>query len=119
MSEESGLHAPGQVDHASDFFQRGRAVEHPAQAVIRQRLEPFAHRHIPNVTRGRALRELQKMNQRFPGKYITRVFYTAKGPEIIQIFSKANMQEKAEVIRIMSEVDPSNASDYEKINEEK
>ncbi|MBK9452310.1 MAG: DUF4835 family protein [Bacteroidetes bacterium] len=66
-----------------------------------------------------ALRELQKMNQRFPGKYITRVFYTAKGPEIIQIFSKANMQEKAEVIRIMSEVDPSNASDYEKINEEK
>ena len=59
------------------------------------------------------------MNQRFPGKYITRVFYTAKGPEIIQIFSKANMQEKAEVIRIMSEVDPSNASDYEKINEEK
>jgi hypothetical protein len=66
-----------------------------------------------------ALRELQKMNQRFPGKYITRVFYTAKSAEIIQIFSKANMQEKAEVIRIMSEVDPSNANDYEKMNDEK
>jgi hypothetical protein len=77
-----------------------------------------------NLATGRAsilaaLRELQKMNQRYPAKYITRVFITAKSNEIIEIFQKANMQEKSEVIRIMSEVDPANAADYEKIKEEK
>jgi hypothetical protein len=66
-----------------------------------------------------ALRELQKLNQRYPAKYITRVFITAKSNEIVDIFRKGNMAEKAELIRIMSEVDPANASDYEKINQEK
>lgn len=66
-----------------------------------------------------ALRELQKLNQRYPAKYVTRIFYTAKTNEIVQMFGKANMQEKSEVIRIMSEVDPGNAQDYEKIREEK
>jgi hypothetical protein len=78
-----------------------------------------------NPTNGRAsilaaLRELQKLNVRFPAKYVTRVVYTAKQTEIIDIFKKGgNMAEKTEVIKIMSEVDPSNASDYEKIREEK
>lgn len=77
-----------------------------------------------NVNGGRtailgALRELQKMNQRYPAKYITRVFYTAKSNEIIDIFKKGNIQEQSEVIRIMSEVDPANAADYEKIKGEK
>ncbi|MFM2377005.1 MAG: hypothetical protein RLZZ165_2102 [Bacteroidota bacterium] len=66
-----------------------------------------------------AIKELQKLNQRFPAKYITRVFYTAKSQEIIQIFQKGNMQEKSEVVRIMSEIDPGNAQDYEKIRQEK
>jgi Domain of unknown function (DUF4835) len=66
-----------------------------------------------------AIRELQKLNQRFPAKYITRVFYTAKSQEIIQIFQKGNIQEKSEVVRIMSEIDPGNAQDYEKIRQEK
>jgi hypothetical protein len=66
-----------------------------------------------------ALRELQKMNQRYPAKYITRVFITAKSNEIIEIFQKGNIQEKSEVIRIMTEVDPANAADYEKIKDEK
>lgn len=77
-----------------------------------------------NMTLGRtailgALRELQKLNQRYPAKYITRIFVTAKSSEIIDIFRKANMAEKAELIRIMSEIDPANGSDYEKINQEK
>lgn len=77
-----------------------------------------------NLATGRAavlgaLRELQKMNQRYPAKYVTRVFITAKQTEIIDMFQKANMNEKTEVVRIMSEVDPANASDYEKIKEEK
>ncbi len=77
-----------------------------------------------NLSTGRAatlgaLRELQKLNQRYPAKYITRVFITAKSTEIINMFRKGTMPEKTEVIKIMSEVDPSNASDYEKIREEK
>jgi Domain of unknown function (DUF4835) len=75
-----------------------------------------------NTARGAvlgALRELQKLNQRYPAKYFTRIFITAKITELIEMFKKANMQEKAELIKIMSEVDPANASDYEKIKEEK
>jgi hypothetical protein len=77
-----------------------------------------------NVTTGRgavlgALRELQKLNQRYPAKYLTRIFITAKSTEIIDMFQKANMAEQTEVIKIMSEVDPANASDYEKIKAEK
>jgi hypothetical protein len=66
-----------------------------------------------------ALRELQKLNQRYPAKYVTRLFITAKSQEIIDMFQKGNMAEKTEVVKIMSEVDPANASDYEKIKEEK
>jgi hypothetical protein len=66
-----------------------------------------------------ALKEMQKINQRYPAKYITRVFITAKQNEIIDLFRNGNMTEKADVIRIMSELDPANASDYEKIKEEK
>mgnify|MGYP003691746965 CR=1 FL=1 len=66
-----------------------------------------------------ALRELQKLNQRYPAKYITRVFLTAKSSEIIDIFRRGNMAEKGELVRIMSELDPANASNYEKVNQEK
>lgn len=66
-----------------------------------------------------ALRELQKLNQRYPAKYITRVFLTAKSSEIIDIFRRGNMAEKGELVRIMSELDPANAGDYEKINQDK
>jgi len=39
----------------------------------------------------------------------------AKRDEIINIFSKGSPQEKTKVANIMREVDPANASKYEKI----
>jgi Domain of unknown function (DUF4835) len=66
-----------------------------------------------------ALREVQKLNQRYPAKYFTRIFITAKINELIEMFKQANMAEKTELIKIMTEVDPANASDYEKIRDEK
>jgi hypothetical protein len=77
-----------------------------------------------NVGLGRAsvisaIKELQKLNQRFPAKFITRVFMTAKSAEIIEIFKKADMRDKSAIIPILLEIDPANANEYEAIRAEK
>lgn len=59
-----------------------------------------------------ALRDLQVVNQRYPAKYITRVFVTAKSPEILSIFEKAAVQEKRDLLAIMEKLDPAHTSDY-------
>jgi hypothetical protein len=66
-----------------------------------------------------AIKELQKINQRFPAKYVVRVFLTAKSAEIIEIFRNADMRDKAVLVPIMEEIDPANASDYQAIRQEK
>jgi hypothetical protein len=66
-----------------------------------------------------ALKELQKINQRFPAKYIVRVFLNAKSAEIIEMFRNADMRDKATLIPLMQEIDPANSSDYEAIRAEK
>lgn len=66
-----------------------------------------------------ALKELQKLNQRYPAKYITRVFITAKSPEIVDMFKKADMRDKRQLIAIMDQLDPANASEYQSILQEK
>lgn len=77
-----------------------------------------------NVGLGRAsvisaIKELQKLNQRFPAKFITRVFMTAKSAEIVEIFKKADMRDKSTIIPILLEIDPANANEYEAIRAEK
>ncbi len=63
----------------------------------------------------RALRDLQVVNQRYPAKYITRTFITAKSPEILQMFEKAETQEKRELVAIMEKLDPAHTDDYQNL----
>ncbi len=62
-----------------------------------------------------ALRDLQVVNQRYPAKYITRAFITAKSPEILQIFEKAEIQEKRDLVPIMEKLDPAHTDDYQNL----
>ncbi|MEM0999872.1 MAG: DUF4835 family protein [Bacteroidota bacterium] len=66
-----------------------------------------------------ALKELQKLNQRYPAKYITRVFITAKQQEIQDIFRKADMAQKRQLVEVMDKLDPANSSDYQEILKER
>ncbi len=62
-----------------------------------------------------SLREMQRLNQRYPGKFITRVFLTAKAPEIVDIFREADLRDKQQLIQIMDPLDPARGSEYAEI----
>ena len=68
---------------------------------------PMARKTILN-----SLREMQRLNQRYPGKFITRVFLTAKSAEIVDIFREADLRDKQQLIKIMDPLDPARSDDY-------
>lgn len=51
-----------------------------------------------------------------PNSMIMNVFFTAKNDELIQIFSKAEPNEKQAIIQKLSDIDPVNGSKYQQIN---
>jgi hypothetical protein len=65
-----------------------------------------------------AIDNLKNVHRRKPGSFLMSLYTTAKGDEIISIFSEAFPDEKARVYNIMKEVDPANSSKYEKIMKE-
>jgi hypothetical protein len=72
---------------------------------------------VENVQKGRAavtdaLRLVQKVHEAEPNSFNTRLFFTAKNDEIIKLYSKAEAQEKEQVITILETVDPANANKY-------
>ncbi len=62
-----------------------------------------------------ALEDLKNIHRRKPGSFLMTLYTTAKGDEIVNIFSEGFPDEKARVFNIMKEVDPANSSKYEKI----
>jgi len=64
-----------------------------------------------------ALRDIQKVFRRRPNIYILQMFFDSKSDELVNIFSKSYPDERNRVMTILSEVDPSNGSKYEKITE--
>jgi len=62
-----------------------------------------------------ALKKLRKVNQDKPGSFTLSVFFLAKSDEIINIFSQANQDEKAQVVNLLSEIDPANSNKYQMI----
>ncbi len=64
-----------------------------------------------------ALRDVQKVFRRRPNIYILQMFFDSKADELVNIFSKSYPDERNRVMTILSEVDPSNGSKYEKITE--
>ena len=62
-----------------------------------------------------ALKKLRKVNQDKPLSFSLAVFFLAKADEIINIFSQANPDEKAQIINLLAEIDPANSNKYERI----
>ncbi len=71
-----------------------------------------------NSSKGRkaiaaALPELLKIDKQKQGSVLNQVFFTTKSDEIINIFSKADPQEKIKLYNLMVEIDPANITKYE------
>ena len=98
----------------NDLLDNSLAKVHNVYYVYhRQGLDKMAQNiQLARRTILQSLREMQKVNQRYPGKFITRVFVTAKSPEIIDLFKKAEMQDRRALVGVMEKLDPANSSDY-------
>lgn len=73
-----------------------------------------------NVQKGRekvleSIRITQKVHQIEPNSFNVRLWYTAKADELIKLFSKAEQNEKNEVVTLLEVIDPANANRYGQI----
>ncbi|WP_163707168.1 type IX secretion system protein PorD [Mangrovibacterium lignilyticum] len=64
------------------------------------------------------LRLLQRIFRNRPNLYIFPIFFDAKADELVNIFSGSYPDEKNRVLAILTEIDPSNGTKYEKIKED-
>jgi len=62
-----------------------------------------------------AINYLEQANRARSNLFLLQLTLDAKRDEIINVFSKGSPQEKTRVVNILREVDPANASKYEKI----
>ena len=58
---------------------------------------------------------IREANRARPSAIIISSFMDAKSDELINIFSKGNQKEKTDAVEILSDINPSQASRYEKI----
>jgi len=65
-----------------------------------------------------ALRLLQQVNQQRTALFLMTIIAQTKQQEIINIFKEGTPTEKQQVIQIMRQIDPSNTSKYEAINQQ-
>ncbi|HNF47924.1 MAG TPA: DUF4835 family protein [Chitinophagales bacterium] len=63
-----------------------------------------------------SLNMLQKIQQDNPNLTPLLSFFDAKSSELINIYSKADMSEKAIAVQLLSSIDPTNAEKYKQIN---
>ena len=62
-----------------------------------------------------SMRGVQQVFRRRPSTYILQLFFDAKSDELVNIFSQSYPDERNRVMAILNEVDPSNASKYQRI----
>ncbi|WP_016778319.1 DUF4835 family protein [Anaerophaga thermohalophila] len=62
-----------------------------------------------------SLKLLRDVYRREPSSYALQVFFDAKQKELINIFSESFSMEKAEVVNILSEINPTNADAYQEM----
>ena len=72
---------------------------------------------VDNVQKGRAevtkaLTMIEKVHKAEPNSFNTRLYFTAKNDEIIKLYSKAESQEREEVITLLETIDPANSNKY-------
>lgn len=62
-----------------------------------------------------SLELLQQVYRRSPSSFALQVFFDAKQKELVNIFSESFSMEKAEVVNILTEINPTNSDEYEKL----
>jgi len=62
-----------------------------------------------------SLEKIRSIQERVPNSVIFKIFFNAKRDELIQIFSKADPGLKNRAIDILGKLDPSNATNYDRI----
>jgi hypothetical protein len=65
-----------------------------------------------------SIESLKKVHAAKPLSFSTQLFFNAKSDEIINIFSGAFTDEKAKVVNILNEIDPTNSNKYMKITQQ-
>jgi hypothetical protein len=73
-----------------------------------------------DVVRGRAkilasLDQLKAVYQKRPGLFGLQLILDAKRPEIVNVFSKAEIGEKNKMVNLMSQIDPPNGNKYRQV----
>ena len=66
-----------------------------------------------------SLRLLQKVNQKRSALYLMTIITQTKQQEFIEIFKEGTPTEKQQALQILKQIDPSNATKYEVINQPK
>ncbi len=62
-----------------------------------------------------SLEKIRSIQERVPNSVTFKIFFNAKRDELIQIFSKADPGLKNRAIDILGKLDPSNATNYDRI----
>ena len=65
-----------------------------------------------------SLELLRKVKRQNPTTFILQLFFDAKSSELANVYSDAFPDEKARAINLLTELDPSNISKYNKIKEQ-
>lgn len=73
------------------------------------------NKEAARVTIYESLLNLRKIHQIKPLSYSLQVFFYAKSDEIINIYSGAFPDEKAKIVNLLNEIDPTNSNKYQKI----
>ncbi|MGC9332269.1 MAG: DUF4835 family protein [Bacteroidales bacterium] len=85
----------------------------------RQGLDRMYEKPVEGRTRVEdAIMELKNVHNKRPGSFLMLIFVDAKSDEIVNIFSEAFPDQKNRVVQVMQEIDPANASKYQKILKE-
>jgi len=63
-----------------------------------------------------AITKMHQVHKSKPGSMLQQVYLAGKMTELIGIYSKAQPAEKSAVVTMLSEIDPSNLLQYQKIN---
>ena len=64
-----------------------------------------------------SLELLKNVFESKPGNYSLTLFFLAKSDEIVNLFTPAEPEEKTKVLALVNEIDPANATKYNKINQ--
>jgi hypothetical protein len=126
-SSKSGWKAYESSDHKNRYWLINNILDNDYSSIRtfvyqyhRQGLDKMAEN--PNEARStmaESLENLQKVHRRRPDPFMhyMTVIFDAKSQEFVKVFKESPSAEKQRVVKILTEIDPSNSSKYKKIKQ--